>query len=81
MKITYTGPSEDLDIGIAVVRRVDEVRYVLDADGVEQPIVVAPACVTVDVHDELAASLIESGDFVAEPKSSKTKPEEAAPVD
>jgi hypothetical protein len=80
MKITYTGPSEDLDIGVAVVRRVDEVRYVLDADGVEQPIVVAPACVTVDVPDELAASLIDSGDFVPA-KPSKTKPEEAAPVD
>jgi hypothetical protein len=55
MKITYTGPSEDLDIGVAYVERGG----------------------TVDVPDELAASLIESGDFIAEPKASKPKPEEA----
>ena len=52
MKITYTGPSEDLDIGVAYVERGG----------------------TVDVPDELAESLIESGDFVA---AKKSKPEEA----
>jgi hypothetical protein len=55
MKITYIGPSEDLDIGVAYVERGG----------------------TVDVPDEIAASLIESGDFIAEAKASKTKPEEA----
>jgi hypothetical protein len=52
MKITYTGPSEDLDIGVAYVERGG----------------------TVDVPDEIAASLIESGDFIA---AKKPKPEEA----
>lgn len=56
MKVTYTGPSADLDIGVGVVER----------GGV------------VDVPDELAESLIESGDFVAVvEKPSKIKPEEA----
>jgi hypothetical protein len=54
MKITYTGPSEDLDIGVAYVERGG----------------------TVDVPDEIAESLIESGDFVPA-KASKIKPEEA----
>jgi hypothetical protein len=53
MKITYTGPSEDLDLGVAYVERGG----------------------TVDVPDELAESLIDSGDFV--PAKPSKKPEEA----
>lgn len=52
MKILYTGPSADLDIGVAVVERGG----------------------SVDVPTELAESLIDSGEFVADKKS---KPEEA----
>jgi hypothetical protein len=53
MKVTYTGPSADLDIGVAFVERGG----------------------SVDVPDDLAESLIASGDFVA---SKKSKTEETA---
>ena len=54
MKITYTGPSADIDLGVCVVERGG----------------------TVDVADDVAESLIESGDFQPA-KQSKSKPEEA----
>ena len=74
MKVTYIGPSADLDIGVAVIRR-DPVTVESGFDDEGNVIrTTLPAVLTVDVDDELAKSLIESGDFVAE---KKTKTEEA----
>ena len=55
MKITYTGPSADIDLPSGVVARGD----------------------SVDVSDEVGASLIESGDWSEAKPPKNTKAEEA----